>query len=1153
MPNSDRTDSLGAEILDALSKILKRCEESGLRLGYPGEGGERAFRGWLVSDLLSAVLGWPVERIVVGERFDVLLQDADGFPVATIETKEPYHRASKKEREDFERRLSGFGTLRHAYFTNGNEWERLDIFSPTGVLEIQSRFAFALGRAAAEEAEAFFAPLAGFRYFKTAPRRARHRVAKDNPHILQALAADLDQAIGDFASLLGTVLAGFRGHKAGEQVRGIALSLFDLWCDKSLTVSPRQAGELVSQQIAAGAATARDIARVISELGIAGTAATAVADRVAVLRPEQRSDPAAVADALWPAFSASVEKLCAQSAHVILARALLYRIGEDQSVFPRLLSGDGMAKLLSAPLSPVLDASGPATDLLLRVQDSMRGFLPAVYELGEFDWWQVRHDKRAALAARETAWLRGIDAEFERTAQRLLRILDGYFFGQVDVDVWRNVYQHYLPEEERQKLGGFYTPDELVDLLLDLAGFVVEHEGLCKLSFIDPACGSGAFVTNALARLLRHLDADLPCHAELSKRGVAAWKRAEAILDVVARNLHAVDLHPFAAFLTTVNVLFMLMPTYVKAREKNRNYSLDLQIFSSDSLEKHDEDLIAPDLFTRLNARVQLTEESFRRYQQMLKKRFDRVFGNPPWGGVLKGRLAPVYDRAKKTRFAREYPASAQGKYDVYGLFIERALQILKPDGRFALLTQCTFLDKEWSAGLRRLLTTKAQLKYLVVLNPFGQLFFHAMNTPSLTVADATDKTDLDSHCLTVLSAPPTDLGASDEAERRKKVVSTIRQAIDKVSSGHRTASVGFARAARIKVRALQETAKDRWNLLPVKRAKPARARTLAASEILDASQGVTPGGCLDLFLMPAEKASALGLEAALLHKAIKSKEAGRWSVAWKGRVLLYPYVLSGGKAAQAFALRPDEVADPKLAETVRRLGLRHALDFEKQLDPREIEIVRRGINPAAVKQLLDHRIALGLVKYPAAAKYLVEHYERLEGRVFEKKRFTQTGKHWYEYHRPRDPRLMLAPVRIISPTLVKSPRFALDSAGYLSDHACLYLQPTAKTNAGCTDLRNQLSDAVGRDVSIEDVMKYCLAFLNSVQANERLVTARCPTPKGFYPVNGSSLREIAIAPPAKPAATSILEAVTRLTTAGGPSESDALEKELCELVSATL
>ncbi len=408
------------------------------------------------------------------------------------------------------------------------------------------------------------------------------------------------------------------------------------------------------------------------------------------------------------------EETLAQSAHVILARALLYRIGEDQGVFPRLLSGERMEKELAASSTAVVESSKPATDMLLRVQDSMRSFLPAVYELGEFDWWQVRSDKRAALARTELAWLRQIDDEFERTAKRLLRVLDGYFFGQVDVDVWRNVYQDYLPAEERQKLGGFYTPDELIDLILDLAEYTPASEGLCRLSFIDPACGSGAFVANALARLLQHLALNLPCHAHLHKRGTPEWKRSEAILNLVSQNLHGVDLHPFAAFLTTVNVLFLLMPIYAKARGRNPDYSLDLQVFSSDSLEKHDRDLLNPDMFAKLNSRVQLTAESFRRYQDMLKKRFDRVFGNPPWGGVLKGPLAPVYDKTKKRRFAEEYPAAARGKYDVYGLFLERSLQILNPGGRIGMVTQNTFFDRSWAAGLRRLLATKSKLRFLV-------------------------------------------------------------------------------------------------------------------------------------------------------------------------------------------------------------------------------------------------------------------------------------------------------------------------------------------------------------------------------------------------------------------------------------------------------
>jgi len=229
-------------------------------------------------------------------------------------------------------------------------------------------------------------------------------------------------------------------------------------------------------------------------------------------------------------------------------------------------------------------------------------------------------------------------------------------------------------------------------------------------------------------------------------------------------------------------------------------------------------------------------------------------------------------------------------------------------------------------------------------------------------------------------------------------------------------------------------------------------------------------------------------------------------------------------------------------------------LDFERQLDAHETAIVRRGgINRATAKALLEHRIALGLVKYPAAARYLVEHYDRLEGRVFEKKGFTHAGKHWYEYHRPRDPRLMLSRMRILSPTLVKAVRFSLDDVGYLSDHACLYLQPNAGTNGGYMDLRRKLREAVGRDVPLEGVLKYCLAFLNGQEANDRLLRGRRPTPKGFYQVTEAYLREVPIPMPAKRTAKRVLELVTRLTSTDGPSEIEALEKELGKLVSAML
>jgi len=446
----------------------------------------------------------------------------------------------------------------------------------------------------------------------------------------------------------------------------------------------------------------------------------------------------------------------------------------------------------------------------------MQAFLPTVYLRGEFDWWAVLPEKRALFTAGQMAWLRDYDNEMEKLARILLRRLSHYLFQSVDVDIWRNIYENYLPNEERQRLGGFYTPDELINLILDLAGYRKETESLCRLRYIDPACGSGAFVTTALGRLLAHLDMNMPCHSAGAKKREPEWKTAEARLQLVADRVHAVDLHPFATLLTTLNVLFMLLPHYVKAREKDPDFIIDLHVFATDSLERPEKITEQQThLFEQMNSRVQLSADSYERYRLTMNKKFDVVFGNPPWGGVLKGSLAPVYDTAKKEHFARAFPSAAKGKYDVYGLFMERALQLLTKDGRMALLTQDTYLDKEWARELRKMLASKTKLEHIVDLNPFGQLFFNRMNAPCITVTVNTQQ-EADGSCLCVTSHPAKDFEGLDTRQRREAVAKTVRAVLAKLGAKKRQAKHLFTSAARIEMKAFRQSAPDRWDLRAV-------------------------------------------------------------------------------------------------------------------------------------------------------------------------------------------------------------------------------------------------------------------------------------------------------------------------------------------------
>ena len=239
-PNSSL---VGKKIIATIRSVLQRCDEVGEKVGFPGEGGERRFRKWIASELLEQVLDWPVKNVVVGERFDVLLLSDDDHALATIETKTPYHQASKKERTDFEERLSGFPTLRTAYFTNGPAWDRLDIVVSGAELRVLERNTFDISKNSPAYAEQFFAPLRYKSGAETLPGQV-YRVNRDNPFIagtLSRLTVDLDETVKDFTELYRRMFYGLREGRAGANAQEITTAVYSQWCGKSLRVTPETA------------------------------------------------------------------------------------------------------------------------------------------------------------------------------------------------------------------------------------------------------------------------------------------------------------------------------------------------------------------------------------------------------------------------------------------------------------------------------------------------------------------------------------------------------------------------------------------------------------------------------------------------------------------------------------------------------------------------------------------------------------------------------------------------------------------------------------------------------------------------------------------------------------------------------------------------
>ncbi|HUY13109.1 MAG TPA: hypothetical protein VMX16_05665 [Terriglobia bacterium] len=1139
----------GERIITTLNEILDWCRAKA-RMQVPGEGGERPLRARLCEAFLEKLFGWPPDFILSGERYDISLLNPEDQPVITIETKEPGHLTARAEYQAFFSRLRHYTSIRHAYITNGAYWERYDIHAmPQDIEELTEahfedaksatapvlfedlretpqkagrRSELRLNNAEAAQTEEFFAPLEPAIYLDLSkplpPGTHRHKLTRENTDFIEAFSGALRDHMADFHGLFLNMFNRFRAGEVSAEVARVARDCFQLWCERSYVVPLDSLHRRAEKALISEDVSADSLARIFAgDYGFPAETAGSVGESLYAERKKKKSTGEKRQDLLWPLYSPAIRNYATQTAHVYVARLLLYRTGEDQTIFPERISG--------AALQPILNPSGDSSGIVSRneplsvsaietLRAEMAGFAPSVYESGEFDWWRVVH--REGLTESELGRAQTFEGQLDAANKSLLRLLSVYDLSGVDLDIWRDIYQHYLPEDERQQLGGFYTPQGLVDLTLDYAGYKPSLEKLCEKSLIDLASGSGAFIVSALQRLLGHLtDKSLPCHSRLHARGVPDWEQADAMLQIIAKKIHAIDIHPFAAFLTYINFLFAVLPLYARVRRQRKNFRLEAAIFPGNSLLTPGENAGQHELDLRVNSRIQSGRHARERYRAMAGERFDFAVGNPPWGGILKGRLAPIFDEHYKEQLAGEYRDTYTGKLDIYALFYDRALKLLRSGGTVALVTQGSFIDKEWAGphteyergqpiqiiGLRRKLAEQASLRYLIDLNPFGQLFFGAMNIPCIAVFEKRPAYEGE-EAVVLLSSKKSWPKSKSVPERRTEAVSIVRHCLELVEKSGEPLKQDFVAAFRFPLARLREFGGARWLLAPKEFRILARPDWPRAAQLLEPSQGVTVGGegCLSIFLMTEARAEELGLEKALLYRIIKGHETKPWRPEWGGNVILYPYAKDKeGRWRPAFVCKKPPVLD--------------ALDFEHHADKFEHDLIRTyRLNSITIKRLFEHRRdALEIVKYPKAAEYLLKFYNQLSERTFKKRNVRDFSREWYEFIWPRDAEIIFGQPKIISPRLTPRVRFALDQEEIGIQDSCVSLAVSDNTRPAYDEFRKQLAKVLGHEVKAVTVFRYLLAFMNSSYSQELLTTGRRPTPKGHYQIDELFLGELSI------------------------------------------
>jgi hypothetical protein len=204
-----------------------------------------------------------------------------------------------------------------------------------------------------------------------------------------------------------------------------------------------------------------------------------------------------------------------------------------------------------------------------------------------------------------------------------------------------SVYTVMLPDVMRSEMGAYYTPPPMVSRLLDLAAKAGADFRTCTA--VDPACGGGAFLAPVALRML----------SKTTKRN------PEDILGNIVERLRGIELDPFAAWMTQVLVEAALLPICVRAAKR-----LPQVVTIGDAL-KYD------NIGT-----------------------YDLVVGNPPYGRVK-------LDDEMRAKYAR----TLYGHSNLYGLFTDLALRLVKPEGAIAYLTPTSFLGGQYYKALRKILS----------------------------------------------------------------------------------------------------------------------------------------------------------------------------------------------------------------------------------------------------------------------------------------------------------------------------------------------------------------------------------------------------------------------------------------------------------------
>jgi len=340
------------------------------------------------------------------------------------------------------------------------------------------------------------------------------------------------------------------------------------------------------------------------------------------------------------------------------------------------------------------------------------------------------------------------------------KALTGYDFeSEVDVNILGHIFENSLNEIEevaaqivgaeidlkkskRKKDGVFYTPkyitkyiventvgklcsDKKAELEIDESEYQKSRKGrttkklkelddkltsyrnwLLTLTICDPACGSGAFLNQALDFLIREHRTIDELRAKLLEVPMVFTEVENSILE---NNIYGVDINEESVEIAKLSL-------WLRTAQKGRKLtSLSSNIKCGNSL--IDDPAVAG-------------EKAFHwptEFPEVFAKGgFDVVIGNPPYV------RQELIDKKDKTAFKKKFPIVYRNTADLYVYFYNLSVDILRNAGLLGFITPNKFIRSNYGSGLREFLSN-VQVNQII---DFGELpvFEDAATFPSIVI-----------------------------------------------------------------------------------------------------------------------------------------------------------------------------------------------------------------------------------------------------------------------------------------------------------------------------------------------------------------------------------------------------------------------------------